>query len=81
MAGLTACTAEQYLERMAKAAGGVCKSPEGEAMRIESMRLAIASRKEGEKIAVPTDMITDKMSGLRDIMTGAVFRLKCNSPS
>ena len=66
---------------MAKAVGRVCKSPEGETMRIESMQPATALRKEGGRIAIPTDTIADKMSGLRDITRGAVFRLKYNSPS
>ena len=48
----------------------MCKSPEGEFIRTESMTMAAAVRKEGGKIAVQTDMAADKMSGLRDIMTG-----------
>ena len=74
MAGLTGCTVEWYLGCMAKVAGGVCKSPEGETMGSESMKMATASRKEGGMIAVPTDMIADEMSGLCDIMTGVVTK-------
>ena len=80
MAGLTGCMAERHLLCMAKAADRVCKSPEGEAMRTESTKMATVSRKEGGQTAVRTDTMAEEMSSLCDIMTGAVFRLKCNSP-
>ena len=81
MAGLAECTAEQHLGCMAKAAGRVYKSLEGEAMRTESMKLATASRKEGGKIGVQTDMTADKMSGLRNLMTGVGPRTFASLPA